>query len=203
MTLELVIVGGGPAGLAAAHAAQRCGIPYLVLEQARIAQTIEDYPRRKPLHSPPQDLELAWGELYSQQQPNATREELLVHYARFIRERGLAVRDGECVRSIERSAEGFMVRTGETAHAARKVLVATGGFGVPRRLGVPGETRGASPIASSTARPTRAAKCWSSAAVIPRPRLRSGCTRREPGSRYRCAGRRSRRVTGSVTRLPR
>ena len=140
MTYELVIVGAGPAGLAAAHAAQRCGLSYVVLERARIAQTVEDYPRRKPLHSPPQDVELAWGELCAQRSPNVTREELLAHYARFVAARALHVRTGQRVLSLERVPGGFALRTADASYAAAKVVIATGGFGVPRRLHVSGET---------------------------------------------------------------
>ena len=108
-TLDLAIVGAGPAGLAAARAARRLGLGYVVLERARIAQTIEDYPLDKPLHSPPQDVELAWGELYSRHRPNATREELLEHYRALAEDEELEIRSGEEVHAIERCDAGLRV----------------------------------------------------------------------------------------------
>jgi thioredoxin reductase (NADPH) len=139
---DLVIVGAGPAGLAAALAARRLGLSYIVLERARIAQTVENYPLGKPLHSPAQDVELAWGELYSRQQPNATREELLEHYRAFAQDQDLEIRTGEEVLAIERCSAGLRCIAAHRVHEAKSVILATGGFGVPRRLGVPGEIAG-------------------------------------------------------------
>jgi putative YpdA family bacillithiol system oxidoreductase len=141
MKCDLVIVGAGPAGLAAARAARRLGLSYVVLERARIAQAIEDYPLGKPLHSPPQDVELAWGEL-SARGTNATREELLEHYRDFAQDHELEIVAGEEVRAIERHGGVFGIATLHRGYEAKHVIVATGGFGVPRRLGVPGELDG-------------------------------------------------------------
>jgi len=142
LNCDLVIVGAGPAGLAAALAARRLGLSYVVLERARIAQTIEDYPLGKPLHSPPQDVELAWGELYSRHRPNATREELIEHYRAFAEDEELEIRTGEDVHAIERCGDRLKVVGEHRAYEAKSVILATGGFGVPRRLGVPGEIAG-------------------------------------------------------------
>lgn len=135
--LDLLIVGAGPAGLSAARTAAGCGLRYLVLERGRIAQTIQDYPLGKPLHSPAQDVEMRWGELYARDARFAARAEVIAHYEMFAA--GLHVRTGEAVQSLERSASGFRVYSDQACYQARRVLVATGGFGVPRRLGVPGE----------------------------------------------------------------
>ncbi len=129
---ELLVVGAGPAGLAAAFAARRCGLPCVVLEC--------EYPVKRPLHSPPQDVELAWGELYAGRPPNVSREEILRHYYCFAAEQGLKIRQRESVQRIERDGEGFFVRSSRRDYRAQKVLIATGGFGLTRRLNVPGET---------------------------------------------------------------
>jgi thioredoxin reductase (NADPH) len=136
--LDLLIVGAGPAGLAAANAARVCGLRSLVLERGALAQTICDYPVKRPLHSPPQDVELAWGEAFASRPPNVSREEILAHYREFSRRRGLEIREQEGVRRIEREAGGFAVRTSRATYHATRVLVATGGFGIARRLEVPG-----------------------------------------------------------------
>jgi thioredoxin reductase (NADPH) len=138
--LDLLIVGGGPAGLSAAYAARECGLSYLVLERGGAVQTIRDYPLGKPLHSPAQDVEMLWGELHASDPRFAGREETLAHYDAFAA--GLALRCGESVLSLERCPAGFRARTALACYEASRVLLATGGFGVPRRLGVPGECEG-------------------------------------------------------------
>ncbi len=135
---DLVIVGAGPAGLSAAHTARQCGLNYVVLESGRVAQTIRDYPTGKPLHSPAQDVELLWGELDARNPRFAWREEVIAHYDEFAA--ALHIRSGESVRALERSAAGIRVHSDRATYEATHVVAATGGFGIPRRLGVPGET---------------------------------------------------------------
>jgi thioredoxin reductase (NADPH) len=136
--LDLLVVGAGPAGLSAACTARECGLTCLVLERGRIAQTIRDYPLGKPLHSPAQDVELLWGELHSPDPRFAGRAEVVAHYDAFAA--GLDIRSGESVHTLVRSARGIRVHSSLASYEARHVLVATGGFGIPRRLEVPGET---------------------------------------------------------------
>jgi thioredoxin reductase (NADPH) len=136
--LDLVIVGAGPAGLSAAYAAQKNGLRYVVLERALLAQTIREFPLRQPLHSPAHDVELLWGELLTPENP--TREEVLAHYRGFARRHGLSVRCHEPVHQLERVGAGFRLRSERADYQAAKVLIATGGFGRPRRLGAVGET---------------------------------------------------------------
>lgn len=136
---DIVIVGSGPAGISLAYAAKQRGLSYLVLERAKFAQTIRDYPIESKTHSPPSDLELIWGELSS---PTVMpmREETIAHYESFAFEKHhLHIRTGECVEHLAGVDQKFVVRTDSAIYLARKVILATGGFGVPRRLNVPGE----------------------------------------------------------------
>lgn len=137
---DLIIVGAGPAGIMAAFTAAECGLSYVVLERGVIAQTVFDYPIGKPLHSPPSDVEFRWGELFSRTSaPN--REDVLSYYNRFcVQSERLQVRTHEGVEAIERGERGFVVRTPRGIYTARNILIATGGFGIPRRLHVPGDT---------------------------------------------------------------
>jgi thioredoxin reductase (NADPH) len=136
---DLVIVGAGPAGLIAAYTAAECGLSYLVLERGCIAQTVHEYPFSKPLHSPACDVEFRWGELFSRN-PTPSREEVLAYYNRFCTQLNhLNVRTREPVTRLECSQAGFVLHTPGGCYRARHVLLATGGFGIPRRLGVPGD----------------------------------------------------------------
>jgi thioredoxin reductase len=67
------------------------------------------------------------------------KEELLELWQSLMQETGLAVNTGEKVESIEGSAGNFTLRTNRGEHVARRILLATGRRGTPRKLDVPGE----------------------------------------------------------------
>ena len=52
--LDLVIVGGGPAGLSAAIEAQKRGLRYVVLERNKVASTVRSFPHGKKVYAEPQ-----------------------------------------------------------------------------------------------------------------------------------------------------
>ena len=62
-SLDLLIIGAGPAGLSAAETAAREGLRYLVLEKGTIADTIRQYPVGRTLFSTPNELEMFEGAL--------------------------------------------------------------------------------------------------------------------------------------------
>ena len=140
MSLELVIVGGGPAGLSAAARAAGLGMSYLLLESSSApAHTIRRYQKGKHVMAEPgvvplrSDLEFAAG----------TREAVLDAWQRGIDELGLNVRYDCEVAAIAGARPAFELTLagGETIVAANVVL-AIGLQGNPRKLGVDGEDDG-------------------------------------------------------------
>src|SRR5262245_9453361 len=123
--LDLVIIGCGPAGLAAARDAARIGLDFVVIEKGLIADTITQFPIGKQLFSTSEEIELEPGALRCRG-PKPTREELLTHYVRFVVEKALPVQTGETVLSIERVADGFEITTSKSTFRSKTVLVATG-----------------------------------------------------------------------------
>ena len=147
-SLDLLIIGAGPAGLSAADAAAREGLDYLVIEKGTIANTIREYPVGRTLFSTPNELEMREGALQPVRE-KPTREELLSHYIHFVLEGNLRINTGEEVTDIEHpESERFIVHTRSvntleqettaTYHACR-LLFAMGAMARPRRLDVPGE----------------------------------------------------------------
>ena len=134
---DLIIVGGGPAGLSAALAAKHYRLDCLILERGVIGETVYHFPIAKPLFSTSNEVELERGALPQDRKP--TREEVLAHYTRLVIREQLDVHTGEAVEAITRVSEGFVVRTLANNYHSRAVLVATGGFGRQRRLNVAGE----------------------------------------------------------------
>lgn len=134
---DMVIVGSGPSGLAAALAAKRRGLFYIALERGVLADTIYHYPIAKPLFSSSSEVELEADALPRNAKP--TREQVLDHYNDVAVREGLNIRAGEEVRRITQTGEGFRVETDNATHLSRTVLVAVGGFGRQRKLDAAGE----------------------------------------------------------------
>src|SRR5207237_1347689 len=110
-TLDLLIIGAGPAGLSAADAAAREGLSYLVIEKGTIANTIRRYPVGRTMFSTPNELEMRAGSLQPIRE-KPTREELLSHYIHFVLDKDLHVSTGEEVVNVSGNLnDGFTVRT--------------------------------------------------------------------------------------------
>jgi thioredoxin reductase (NADPH) len=141
--VDLLIVGGGPCGLAAAISAKRAGLSTVVIEAAAIVSAIAHYPTYVRFFSTAEKLAL--GDLpfvIATEKP--TRRDGLAYYRAVVRHFDLTVRQYERVVAIESEGRGFAVRSESRAHGprvtrARAVVVATGYFGSPNYLRVPGE----------------------------------------------------------------
>src|SRR5712691_8380358 len=110
-SLDLLIIGAGPAGLSAADAAAREGLSYVVIEKGTIANTIRKYPVGRALFSTTNELEMREGALKPVRE-KPTREELLSHYIHFVLDQDLQINAGEEVVGVERAEpEVFVVHT--------------------------------------------------------------------------------------------
>jgi thioredoxin reductase (NADPH) len=142
-TLDLAIVGSGPAGLSAADAAQRAGFTARVYEKGCLAESIFRYPTFMRFHSTAENLELGGLPLIiSEDKP--TRHEYLEYLRRFAEVKGLDARLHTEVTRITGRLGQFRLtlrdRLGEeSVEEARFVVIATGGYDTPQPLGVPGE----------------------------------------------------------------
>ena len=141
--LDLLIVGGGPCGLAAAISAQRAGLSVAVVEAEVIVSTIAHYPTYVRFFSTAEKLSL--GDVpFVVATEKPSRRDALAYYRAVVRHFEIPVRQYERVTSIDRAADGFLVRSrqrndDERETRAKAVVVATGYFGSPNYLGVPGE----------------------------------------------------------------
>jgi thioredoxin reductase/Pyruvate/2-oxoacid:ferredoxin oxidoreductase delta subunit len=133
---DVVVVGAGPAGLAAALAARHRGLSAVVVDQGEgLGGTILHFPRRKLVLTRPVALP-GGGEL---SRAEYSKEELLGILEGELTRRRLDVRHSERLESIEPAAGELRVRTSRGMHRARQVVLALGRRGTPRRLGAPGE----------------------------------------------------------------
>ena len=133
--VDVAIVGSGPAGLSAALEAHRRRLDYVVLEQGTLSDTVRKYPRHKVLLAESTQIPL-YGDLWV---ADSSKEELLRMWESIVASAGLLVRTGEKVEGIERDGKVFRLQTPAARYQARRVVLATGRRGSPRRLRVAGE----------------------------------------------------------------
>jgi thioredoxin reductase/NAD-dependent dihydropyrimidine dehydrogenase PreA subunit len=133
--LDVLIVGAGPAGLAASLAAQKMGLNYQTVEQDSLGGAVFQYPRGKLVMTAPVELPIV-GKV---QFRNTTKEELLKFWTQACKNNGLKISYQERVESIENKDGAFHVKTSTQLYVASAVLLGIGRRGTPRKLGVPGE----------------------------------------------------------------
>jgi thioredoxin reductase (NADPH) len=133
---DLIIVGAGPAGIAATLTAKKHGLNFLTLEQDTLGGTVFTFPRSKIVMTSPVDLPL-YGKM---RLFDTSKKELLDIWIQALTSNGINIQEQTKVESIVPHKGGFNVLTlkGEQLWA-KNVLLAIGRRGTPRKLGVPGE----------------------------------------------------------------
>jgi thioredoxin reductase (NADPH) len=132
---DVVIVGGGPAGIAATLAAKEKQLRYLTFEQDSFGGTVARYPRGKLVMTRPAHLPL-YGKVKLRR---VRKERLLALWQKVVQQTGVEIQNGVKVERIEPQPFGFEVTTSNGVCRTATVLLATGRRGSPRRLGVSGE----------------------------------------------------------------
>ncbi|MBT8120170.1 MAG: NAD(P)-binding domain-containing protein [Gammaproteobacteria bacterium] len=138
--LDLVIVGAGPAGIAASLAAKSSKLEFVTLEQDSLGGTVSHYPRGKIVMTAPVQLPVV-GKMHFKE---TTKEALMDFWNNIVQQAGLKISADQRVESITAieqapGPQGFTVKTVNDEYRARAVLLAIGRRGTPRKLGVPGE----------------------------------------------------------------
>jgi len=142
---DLLIVGAGPIGLAAACAAQDAGLRFLILDKAGPCQSIVEYAPRQSFYSPAEELEVGGIPFPLAADDKPRREDALAYYRAVVVSRRLPLRTWERVTHVRRAGGVFRVGTvqqpdgaWETSYTTRAVLLASGVWDQPRTLDVPG-----------------------------------------------------------------
>ncbi|MCC6727335.1 MAG: YpdA family putative bacillithiol disulfide reductase [Saprospiraceae bacterium] len=137
--LDLLIIGGGPSGLALAIEAEKAKLNYLVIEKGVLVNSIFRFPANMTFFSTSLNLEIGKVPFISHVD-KPTRKEALEYYRRVLESYQLKVKLYEPVLGMDRRTDGiYEVKTTKGSYAARHVAVATGFYDVPRLMNVPGE----------------------------------------------------------------
>ncbi len=134
--LDVVIVGAGPAGLAATLGAMEKKLRSVTLEQEEsLGGTVYHYPRNKIVMTQPVVLPLVGkaklGEI--------AKEDLLAFWQGIVDRVGMRLNFNERVEQVSAAEGGYVVKSNRAEYRTRNVLLAIGRRGTPRKLGVPGE----------------------------------------------------------------
>src|ERR1700676_734110 len=140
---DVICIGAGPTGLACAIEAKRRGLPPLVIDKGVLFNSLYPYPVNSVFFTTPELLEI--GDLpFVSAAEKPTRTEALKYYRKCAEHYELELRLGESVTRVDGSDGKFRVHTrgengGSGEYTARKLIIATGYYDLPNRLGVPGE----------------------------------------------------------------
>jgi putative flavoprotein involved in K+ transport len=132
---DVVVVGGGQAGLAVSHELQGAGVDHVVLERGRIGQTWRGWWDSFCLMAPNWTTRLP-GFAYDGDDPDGFmgRDELVAYLERYAAAFGAPVRENVAVTALcGRDGGGFVLDTSAGRIDADTVVLATGAYQRPRR----------------------------------------------------------------------
>jgi thioredoxin reductase (NADPH) len=141
---DLILIGAGPCGLAAASESKHAGLNYLHLESGQLAQTVYNFPTNVRLFSHPRYLEIGNVHFHPEPYEPPTREQYLEYLNKASSRLGLVVKQHSKVVSLTSNDKDHLVRytkkRGKIGEAcAPNIVVASGGYYAPQLLGITGE----------------------------------------------------------------
>ncbi|NND16127.1 MAG: YpdA family putative bacillithiol disulfide reductase [Eudoraea sp.] len=135
---DVLIIGGGPIGIACGLEAKKKGLSYVIIEKGPIVNSLFHYPVNMQFFSSSERLEIDEIPFISKE-AKPRRNEALEYYRRIVTSNQLNIHLFEKVLNVEKASEGFQVTSDKSQYAARNVVVATGFYDLPNLLNVPGE----------------------------------------------------------------
>lgn len=133
---DLIIIGAGPAGISASLAAKKHNLSTLTLEQDTLGGTVFTFPRSKIVMTSAMDLPL-----HGKVKLTETSKLILLNlWNEVLTKNNITIKESMKVEAITPVDKHFIVKTltGEE-FTSRKILLAIGRRGTPRKLNVPGE----------------------------------------------------------------
>ena len=141
----LIIIGGGPIGIACALEAKKHNIDYLILEKGTIVNSLFNYPVNMTFFSTSERLEIGNVPFVSNNAKPA-RSEALEYYRRVAKDNHINIHLFEKVTDVTKSEISnskseikYQVITVKSSYSCRFIILATGFYDIPYLLNVPGE----------------------------------------------------------------
>lgn len=135
---DVLIVGAGPMGIAVAIEAQKNGLSHLIVEKGALVNSIYHFPKNMTFFSTSEKLEIGDVPFISHfEKPK--RDEALEYYRRVVDKWNLNIQYYEEVKNVTKPEDIFAIQTKRNLFQAKNVVIATGFYGQPNKLNVPGE----------------------------------------------------------------
>lgn len=132
---DVVIIGAGPAGFSATLDAHQHKLNYVTLEQETLGGTVAHFPRGKIVMTAPVLLPIIGQVKFS----STTKEKLIDFWKSAEQRSGARINYQERMDGIEKTSDGYLIKTPKNTYHTKTVLLSIGRRGTPRKLGVPGE----------------------------------------------------------------
>ena len=135
---DIIIIGGGPIGIACGLEAKKNGISYLILEKGPIVNSLFHYPSNMQFFSSSEKLEIDDIPFISKE-AKPKRDEALEYYRRIVTSNKLNIHLFEKVEDVKKVDETFTITSDKNTYTTQQIVVATGFYDIPNLLNVPGE----------------------------------------------------------------
>ncbi|MCM4168603.1 Ferredoxin--NADP reductase [Arenibacter antarcticus] len=135
---DIIIIGGGPIGIACGLEAKKKGLSYAILEKGCIVNSLYNYPLNMQFFSSSEKLEIDNIPFISIE-AKPKRNEALEYYRRIVTSNHLNIQLFETVESVKKVDGHFHISSSKNNYRAANIIVATGFYDIPNKMGVPGE----------------------------------------------------------------
>ncbi len=135
---DIIIIGGGPIGLACGLQAKKAGLKYLVIEKGTLVNSLYKYPVNMTFFSTSERLEID-GIPFVCNNPKPKRIEAMEYYRRVAIAGDLHIRLFEEVKAVKKNPDHFEISTSKQNYRAANIIICTGFYDIPYLLHVPGE----------------------------------------------------------------
>lgn len=135
---DVVIVGGGPIGIACGLEAKKKGLTYIILEKGCIVNSLYNYPLNMQFFSSSEKLEIDEIPFISIE-AKPKRNEALEYYRRIVTSNHLNISLFEKVNSIHKTEGLFNIVSEKSTYQSCNVIISTGFYDIPNKMNVPGE----------------------------------------------------------------
>ena len=135
---DVIIIGAGPCGLACGIEAQKNNLDYIIVDKGNITESIRRYPVNMLFFSTSENIEIGNVPFVSMG-TRPTRSEALKYYRKVVNHFDLNMKLFTRVDNVKKEGKVFILKTQNETFKAKKVIISTGYYDVPRYLEIPGE----------------------------------------------------------------